>query len=99
MIPYAIQSPCLWWQDGSGYIRHRGMSLELLETPPIRSLHTASAIHWDPRRDQARCIVDGERRALTPAECSSLMRWVTAVSTAAIDARDGASSLVVVVGA
>jgi hypothetical protein len=95
---YAIQSPCLWWQDGVGYIRHRGMTLELLEAPPVRSLHQAPAIHWEPRRQQARCIVAGERRALTADECAALMRWVTGVSTAAIDARDGATSLVVVVG-
>ena len=43
-------------------------------------------------------IVGGARRALTDDECKALMRWVAHVSTAAIDARDGATSLVVVVG-
>lgn len=46
----------------------------------------------------ALCVVNGERRALTAAECEALHRWAITVQTAALDAVDGGTTLAVVFG-
>ena len=97
MIPFGIQSPCLWWQAGRGYLHHAGLTLEIDRTPPVASLANASMIDWVPRLGYARCIVDAQRRDLTQDEQDALLRIVTAVSTAAADAWDGATTLAVVI--
>lgn len=82
----SVHSPSVVWSQPVGYLRRRGVTIELEAPPPIESLRAAEGIHWEPRTNIRKCSVGRVRRDLTDAECDALDQWTARVAKAALDA-------------
>lgn len=91
-------SPSVVWSSPAGVLRCGPVTVELDAPPPVRTLHDASRVHWEPVLAIALAVIGGERRPLTAEECRALERWAHTVAAATTDARDGCCTLAVVCG-